>query len=175
MIHPTILDLAGLTPDPGMTGESFNPLLLGPPMPERSEVYAERGWHWGPITRTDGFDLSRSITTEDFHFIYNALPDRSYTSVDMASGNIAWEAIKQAKTSKKLTKQHLRFYFQNPRPVFELYDLRKDPFQLNNLSGASQTVSIETALRQKLDRWMIREGDYLPLPGHVWGIEKKSK
>ena len=174
-LAPTVLDFAELTPDPGMTGKSFKSLLLGQSMSERSEVYAERGWHWGPITRTDGFDLSRSITTADYHYIYNALPDRSYTPVDMGSGNVAWEAVKRAKGSKSLTEQHQRFYFQNPRPVFELYDLKKDPFQLNNLVGASQLESTETALRQKLDRWMIREGDYLPLPSHAWGIEKKSK
>jgi arylsulfatase A-like enzyme len=174
-LAPTLLDVADLPPDPGMTGKSFKPLLIGLSMKERTEVFAERGWHWGPITRTDGFDLSRSITTENYHYIYNALPDRSYTPVDMDSKNVAWEAIKQAKADNSLKKLHQILYFRNPRPVFELYDLEKDPFQTNNLSGDSETESTETALRQKLDRWMIREGDYLPLPSHAWGIEQKSK
>lgn len=174
-LAPTFLDLAGLQPDPGMTGTSFKPLLLGQPMKGRTEVYAERGWHWGPITRTDGFDLSRSITTEKYHYIYNALPNRSYTPVDMDSKNVAWEAIKRKKADNTLTKLHQILYFRNPRPIFELYDLEKDPFQTNNLSGAFETEATETALRQKLDQWMIREGDYLPLPSHAWGIEMKSK
>jgi hypothetical protein len=93
----------------------------------------------------------------------------------MDSKNVAWEAIKQAKADNSLKKLHQILYFRNPRPVFELYDLEKDPFQTNNLSGDSETESTETALRQKLDRWMIREGDYLPLPSHAWGIEQKSK
>ena len=166
-LAPTILDAAELSPAPGMTGMSFLTLMLGQPMDERTEVYAERGWHWGPITRSDGFDLSRSITTERFHFIYNALPDRSYTPVDMASKNIAWTAIKDAEASVSLPEPHHHLYFRNPRPLFELYDLKKDPFQLNNLSGKARLETTEIELREKLDRWMIREGDYLPLPSHA--------
>ncbi|MEC8824715.1 MAG: sulfatase [Verrucomicrobiota bacterium] len=172
-LAPTILDAAELSPAPGMTGMSFLTLMLGQPMDERTEVYAERGWHWGPITRSDGFDLSRSITTERFHFIYNALPDRSYTPVDMASKNIAWTAIKDAEASVSLPEPHHHLYFRNPRPLFELYDLKKDPFQLNNLSGKARLETTEIELREKLDRWMIREGDYLPLPSHARVVLRK--
>ncbi len=172
-LAPTILDAAGLSPAPGMTGLSFQPLLLGQPMDGRNEVYAERGWHWGPITRSDGFDLSRSITSARFHFIYNALPDRSYTPVDMASNNIAWMAINDAEASGSLPAPHRHLYFRNPRPLFELYDLKKDPFQLNNLSGKARLETTEIELREKLDRWMIREGDYLPLPSHARVVSKK--
>ncbi len=172
-LAPTILDAAELSPAPGMTGMSFLTLMLGQPMDERTEVYAERGWHWGPITRSDGFDLSRSITTERFHFIYNALPDRSYTPVDMASKNIAWTAIKDAEASVSLPEPHHHLYFRNPRPLFELYDLKKDPFQLNNLSGKARLETTEIELREKLDRWIIREGDYLPLPSHARVVLRK--
>ena len=172
-LAPTILDAAGLSPAPGMTGMSFLTLMLGQPMDERTEVYSERGWHWGPITRSDGFDLSRSITTERFHFIYNALPDRSYTPVDMASNNIAWMAIKDAEASGSLPEPYHQLYFRNPRPLFELYDLKNDPFQLNNLSGKARLETTEIELREKLDRWMIREGDYLPLPSHARVVWRK--
>ena len=133
-------------------------------------MFAERGWHFGPITRTDGFDLSRSITTQQYHFIYNALPERSYTPVDMADRNIAWDAIKVANESNKLSTLHKRLYFQRPRPIFELYNLEQDPHEMNNLAGQESIKAIEQKLRNELDRWMIREGDYLPLPAHVQKI-----
>lgn len=167
-LAPTILDVANLSSAPSMTGQSFKSILLGEtPVHSRTEVFAERGWHWGPITRTDGFDLSRSVTTEAFHFIYNALPDRSYTPVDMTKSNIAWEAIKK---SAQLSQLHQRLYFQKPRPTFELYELASDPYQVNNLAGQPEFKNTETALRQKLDQWMIREGDYLPLPSHAMRV-----
>ena len=167
-LAPTILRAAGLAPDPGMTGQDFTPLLLGQSFAGRAQVFAERGWHFGPITRTDGFDLSRSVVTPRYNFIYNAIPERSYTPVDMATRNVAWDATKAAHAAGRLRPEHARIYFQNPRPVFELYDLENDPFELNNLAGQASVSAIERDLRERLDRWMVVEGDYVPLPTHAF-------
>ena len=166
-LAPTMLSAAGVPADEGMTGKDFTPLLQGGPFEGRTEIFGERGWHWGPITRTDGFDLSRSVVTKRYNFIYNGIPERSYTPVDMATKNVAWEAIKAAKEKGILSEVHERIYFQNPRPIFELYDLENDPFELNNLAGQESVLAIEEDLRARLDRWMVREGDYLPLPSHA--------
>ena len=167
-LAPTILRAAGLAPDPGMTGRDFTALLWGQPFVGREQVFAERGWHFGPITRTDGFDLSRSVVTARYNFIYNAIPERSYTPVDMATRNVAWDAVKAAHKASRLRPEHARMYFQNPRPVFELYDLENDPFELNNLAGQASVSAIERDLREQLDRWMVSEGDYVPLPTHAF-------
>jgi len=167
-IAPTILSAVGLVADKGMTGRDFKPLLLGLPFTEREQVFGERGWHFGPITRTDGFDLSRSVVTKRYNFIYNAIPERSYTPVDMATKNVAWEAMQVAHKDGRLSAEQNRIYFQNPRPIFELYDLENDPFQLNNLAGQDSVSAIEQDLRERLDRWMVREGDYVPLPTHAF-------
>lgn len=165
-LAPTILAAAGLDVPQEMKGVGFLDELLGRPFKGREQVFAERGYHAGPLTRTDGLDLARSVTTKRYHFIYNALPDRVYTPVDMVK-DPAWTAIVAAHRDGRLSELHDRLYFQNPRPVFQLYDLERDPWQLTNLFGTADMKATETALRQALDRWMIREGDYLPLPSHV--------
>jgi N-sulfoglucosamine sulfohydrolase len=167
-LAPTMLKAAGVAIDAGMTGRDFLALLQGQPFAERTEIFGERGWHFGPITRTDGFDLSRSVVSKRYNFIYNAIPERSYTPVDMATKNIAWDAMKVAHEAGGLTALHERLYFQNPRPIFELYDLENDPFELTNLAGQPAMKAIEQTLRERLDRWMVREGDYLPLPTHAF-------
>jgi hypothetical protein len=149
-----------------MTGVSFLRQLLGGQAEGRQYVFSERGWHWGPITRTDGLDLSRSITTKRYRYIYNALPNRSYTPVDM-SGKDAWKAIQSAHAAGRLSPLHERLFFQNPRPIVELYDLRNDPSELNNLAGKKSVAEIERTLIEQLESWMIREHDYLPLPTHA--------
>ena len=163
----TILEAAGLDAADGMTGISFLPGLLGKPQKGRQHVFCERGWHPGPIDRTNGLDLSRSITSARYHFIYNAIPERIYGPVDMTKGNIAWEAVKSARAKGSLSGMHERMYFETPRPVFELYDLERDPLQLENLSGRESLATIEEELRTRLDEWMVRENDFLPLPTHV--------
>ncbi len=165
-LGPTILAACGMKPLEEMTGISCLPQLLGEKTTGQQYVFAERGWHWGPITRTDGLDLSRSVTSERYRYIYNALPNRSYTPVDM-SGKDAWKAIQAAHAAKQLSPLHERLYFANPRPVVELYDMRDDPLELNNLTGKKRVAEIERSLREELESWMIREHDFLPLPTHA--------
>jgi len=45
------------------------------------------------------------------------------------------------------------------RPEVELYDVRKDPFELKNLAGGPAYKQIETKLRQQLESWMKQQGD----------------
>jgi len=165
-LAPTFLAAAGADAPREMTGRDFLPELLGRPFEGCSYVFAERGWHWGPITRADGLDLSRSVTTERYHYIYNALPERAYEPVDM-TGNPAWTAIKTAHEAGSLSPLHRRLYFQKPRPIIELYDLQNDPFQMHNLVKDKQHRETERKLRVELEKWMVRDSDYLPLPSHV--------
>jgi N-sulfoglucosamine sulfohydrolase len=165
-LGPTILAACGMRQTKEMTGISFLRHLLGKKAEDRRYVFAERGWHWGPITRTDGLDLSRSITSKRYRFIYNALPNRSYTPVDMPNKN-AWKAVQAAHAAGKLSPLHQRLYFANPRPVVEFYDLRNDPLELNNLAGKKSVADMERTLREELESWMIREHDFLPLPTHA--------
>lgn len=165
-LAPTFLAAVGVRPPKEMSGHDFLTVLWGRGSGSRTHVFAERGWHWGPITRTDGLDLSRSALSKRYRFIYNALPRRSYTPVDMP-GKPAWSAIQAANRNGSLSPLHSRFYFQKPRPIVELYDLKKDPHELNNLAGHPELKRIETVLREQLEAWMIREHDYLPLPAHA--------
>lgn len=165
-LSATILAAAGLETPAEMRSVNFLPELLGNPFVGREYIFAERGWHFGPITRTDGLDFSRSVTTDRYLLIYNALPGRSYTPVDMPE-NEAWLQVQAAHAVGKLSPLLDRLYFQNPRPIMELYDMVNDPFCLNNLSGDSALLDTETKLREELEKWMVREHDFLPLPIHA--------
>jgi len=172
-LGPTILEACGMKPTEGMTGISFFRDLVGEETSQRRYVFAERGWHFGPITRTDGLDFSRSITSVRYRYIYNALPDRGYTPVDMANKD-AWKAIQQAHAAGQLSPLHQRLYFEKPRPMTELYDLKNDPLELCNLAGNMSTREIEDTLRKTLEAWMIHESDFLPLPTHALETTRKK-
>lgn len=159
----TFLEAAGLSVPREMTGVSFLPALQGRPFTGREYVFTERGWHWGPITRTDGLDLSRAITSQRYRLIFNLLPDRAYTPVDMVREK-AWHAIVRAGAEGKLSDLHDRLLLRVPRPTLELFDLQADPYELKNLAGDPAMKEIETRLRNELARWMVRDGDFLPIP-----------
>jgi len=163
-LGPTMIAAAGLPVPAAMTGMSFLPVLKGQSFASRDYVYTERGWHWGPITRTDGLDLSRAIVGKRYKLIYNALPDRPYVPVDMCREEI-WRQLVFAHEGGRLSELHERLIFPTPRrPIFELFDLEKDPYELTNLAGRKEMADIETKLKIELARWMVREGDFLPIP-----------
>ena len=173
-LAPTLLQAAGVSVPEEMDGVSFLPELLGRSMEGRDYVYAERGWHWGPITRTDGLDFARSVISHRYRLIYNVLPDRSYTPVDMP-GSEAWISIHAARAGGKLSELHERLYFQNPRPIVELYDLEKDPYELGNLAENQAYAEIVDQLQKRLEAWMISQHDYLPLPSHALQNQKDRR
>lgn len=163
-LAPTLLEAVGLSAPKSMTGVSFLPALKGQSFADREYVYTERGWHWGPLTRTDGFDLSRAIISKRYKLIYNVLPDRPYVPVDMVRDEV-WRELVNANAANKLSPLHQRLIFPQPRrPIFELFDLENDPFEMTNLADRKETEAMQMKLRIALARWMVREGDYLPMP-----------
>jgi N-sulfoglucosamine sulfohydrolase len=55
--------------------------------------------------------------------------------------------------------------------VYELFDLERDPSELNNLSGTPAVAAIERELRLALMEKMITDFDYLPLPAILAAAE----
>jgi N-sulfoglucosamine sulfohydrolase len=66
--------------------------------------------------------------------------------------------------SGKLDPKFQKLLFSPTRPMFELFDLTKDPLELENLAGKPGHQAIEHDLRLRLTEWMLLQNDYLPLP-----------
>ncbi|MCX8037349.1 MAG: sulfatase [Candidatus Sumerlaeia bacterium] len=163
-LMPTFLEAAGVPVPNSVTGRSFLNLLLGKPHKGRDYVFTERGAHGqGLPNNSAAFDLGRALTTQTHRFIYNALWQIPFSPVDFG-GQPFWKELQQMHAEGKLAPEFSRLYFSPTRPMFELYDLRNDPFEMNNLAGRPEVREIEARLRNALIEWMILERDYLPLP-----------
>ncbi|MGH9661421.1 MAG: sulfatase family protein, partial [Bryobacteraceae bacterium] len=129
-IAPTLLDAAGLKPDRHMTGSSFLPLLRGQRFEARRYVFSFRGQHgsgtFDENTRSSGFDLSRSVRSKRLKLIYNCTPYQIYAPVDSA-GDPGGREMQAAHRAGTLPPAIDRAYFTHPRPIFELFDLDRDP------------------------------------------------
>lgn len=187
----TFLDAAGQQPDPRMTGVSLVSRLRGQGGSGPDYVFTERGWHPGGLNVSEGLDYARAITGQRYKLIYNAQPGQPYSPVDQGGRFIvrdpkeaagrdadplparartdeeralgAWRAVVRAHEAGTLSPLIDRIYFVRPRPIFELYDLQTDPYELNNLAGRPEYGPIELKLRKELDKWMVVSGDFLPL------------
>jgi hypothetical protein len=108
-------------------------------------------------------DYSRCVRSAHYKLIYNVTPHQRYAPVDSA-GDPSWKDIVKAHEEKSLATEFEELWFTSPRPVYELYDLKVDPNELHNLYGQKGLEEVTLELKTVLQRKMILDFDYLPLP-----------
>lgn len=181
-LAPTLLEAASLPVPESMTGHSLLPWLRsgasGLMDSGHNEVFIGRERHVD-TAREDRLPYpQRAIRTQDYLYIINFKPDRwplgnpyhldgevdlnqvesntRYTLADEDAGPAkAW--LVSQRQSPEWRAMFERSY--GKRPYAELYDLRKDPYQMNNLAVAEAYQSIRQSLHQRLMDELTSTGD----------------
>jgi arylsulfatase A-like enzyme len=165
-LAPTLLEAAGLSSPAGMTGRSLMPLLAGQHQPGRNAVFLERERH-ANVRRGDLSYPARAIRTKDFLYIRNLRADRwpagdpeMYFAVG-PFGDIDGGPSKDVLLERPSDPYTGRYFAlaTAKRPVEELYDLRKDPGQIENVAMRPELARARKELRAALDKWMRDTGD----------------
>ena len=166
-LAPTFLEAAGLKPPPEMTGLSLVGLLSGSEQSgKRTAVFVERERH-ANVRRGDLGYPARAIRTADYLYIRNFRPDRwpagdpeLYFAVGPfgdCDGSPTKDWILSHMSEPDIARVfHLGF---EKRPAEELYDLKKDPYQMTNVAGRPEYAEAQKRMRGELDRWMRETGD----------------
>lgn len=166
-LAPTFLELAGLPVQPEMTGRSFADLILNhPEAVRRDAVFLERERH-ANVRRGDLSYPIRGIRTRDFLYLWNLRPERwpagdpvLYYAVG-PYGDIDGSPLKDLLVNGADRPELARYraLALEPRPAEELYDLRRDPRQLNNVAGQAEYAGPRRELRERVERWMRETAD----------------
>ena len=166
-LAPTFLEAAGLKPLPEMTGRSFVGLLTGAEQSgARQSIFLERERHANVRKGNLSYPV-RAIRTKEFLYVRNLRPER-WPGGDPEM----WKAVGpfgdcDASPSKDFILSHrnekeMAKFFEMAfaiRPAEELYDLSKDPHQLNNVAAQPQYAEAMKKLRAQLDHWMEETKD----------------
>lgn len=165
-LAPTFLEAAGLQRTAGMTGESLMALLEGKRGTGRDRVFLERERH-ANVRKGDLSYPVRAVRTRDFLYIRNLRPDRwpagdpeQHVAVG-PFGDIDGGPTKSLLLDRR-TDAVIGTFFElatAKRPAEELYDLRRDPWQVVNVANDARFGRIKGELRSALDRWMRETGD----------------
>jgi uncharacterized sulfatase len=169
-LAPTFLEAAGLKSIPEMTARSFLGILIsgksGRIDPKRDHVLTGKERHVpGQEEGAGGYPM-RAIRTHDFLYIHNFKPDRwpsgypaGYAEpieIDISKPHDT--KFGYADTDASPTKSYMLKHRDDPkvarffelafakRPAEELYDLRKDPAQLNNVAAAPEYAKVKKEL-----------------------------
>ena len=157
-IIPTLIDLAGGDVPEDIDGKSFADILLGEVKSHRDKIFTT---HTG-----DGamniFPI-RSVRIGRYKYIHNLRPDAYHTNHSdrhrKDGAGAFWDSWdKAAKTDPRAAAIIKRYY---TRPKHELFDLEKDPLELNNLADSPQYRSKLQQLQTELAAWTTAQGDKL--------------
>ncbi len=171
---PTFLEAAGIEVPQTMTGKSLTPLFeeaaSGRIDSSRNHTVFGLERHF-PGSRPDGAGYPmRGIRTADYLYIRNLTPGANPVGnhpgpVWPEDDPVGGYGDTDGCPSKTFLFEHREEFPElfakafGLRPGEELYDVQKDPFNLNNLAGDPAYAEVKAQLSQKLDAHLSATGD----------------
>ena len=163
-VLPTLLELSGHDSVGNLDGKSMLPLWKQQQRQLHEEVYAAytnlgvEGGNEYPI---------RSIIQGEKKLLVNLRHQNllALESMEVRDDRAVIDPLavldSWRNSKNQATKERAKAYKQ--RPLFELYDLVNDPYELHNLAneGSPQNQQHLAALYRKLAEWMRTQGDHL--------------
>lgn len=163
---PTCIDAAGGSLPEDIDGQSFVSVLTGKTKARRKVVFGTHTGNENGGPGTANHCPARTIRTPSHRYVLNLSPDTTFTThiTGCKSGPHYlphWDSwVEKAKTDPRAKAIVQRYQH---RPKEELYDLRKDPFEMKNLADVPEEADLLKALRRDLAEWCTAQGDKLAL------------
>ena len=183
-LAPTFLDFAGIQVPEEMTANSLSNLLLsnrsGQVEPARDHVFSARERH-AYVRRNGGGFGGRSIRTNNFLYIRNYEPENWPAGDPPLFGDVDAHMLHYPSPTKIFileNRDEAQFenYFRlafDLRPKEEFYDVKKDPFQMNNVADNDEYADDINVLRKQLDNYLIETKDPRVVGGEMKWIGAK--
>lgn len=149
-VAPTILDWAGLQPS-AMPGRSFLTALEEENPKGWDAVYGSHVFH--EVTM---YYPMRTIRTRQYRYLLNLAHQLPFPFASDLYHSATWQGILHSG-AKTLGQRSLASFINRPRE--ELYDLEKDPNELNNVAGDPGYARVLEELRSRVKQWQERTHD----------------
>jgi arylsulfatase A-like enzyme len=183
-LAPTFLELAGLDVPEEMTAISLKGILSsdksGIVEGQRDFITSARERHAYVRSGGDGYG-GRCIRTQDFLYIRNYDHERWPGGDPPLFGDVDAHMLHYACPTKifilknryaEQYKEYFKLAFDK-RPFEELYDLKLDPYQLNNVSNVESYAATKQSLSDQLDDYLIETKDPRLVGGEMKWIGAK--
>ena len=143
-ICATVLEAAGATTPFPLHGKS----LFSDEVKERKYVFAARD------KMDETHDSMRAVRTKHHKLILNLMPERPWLQYNRYKEG-AYPMLAQMNVMNmkgELTPAQARF-FAPSKPPIELFDLRRDPHEINNVAEDPDYAKVKNRLLNKLNHW----------------------
>jgi arylsulfatase A-like enzyme len=157
-VTPTFIDIAGGQQPDGLDGKSFLNVLLGKTGTFRETICATH-------TRDGNMNVfpQRCVRDSRYKYVLNLKPENLWTTHWTKVPGIpqshkeVWDTwVQKARTDPETARlvdtiEH--------HPAEELYDLKADPYEMNNIAGKPEAASVLQKMRRQLNDWMVSQND----------------
>lgn len=152
---PSILSLAGIPVPSYMQGQAF----LGPQKSNTPRKYVFAG-----RDRMDTeYDRVRMVKDRRYRYIYNYMPQKKYyQDIEFRLSIPLMKEIIQWRDEKKLNVVQASWF--KTKPIEELFDVEKDPYELNNLVHDPLYADKLKEMRAAFQEWTKSVGDMASTP-----------
>jgi len=155
---PTLIDLAGGQVPADIDGKSFADVLLGKKNDHRDMIFTT---HTGD-TKYNIYPM-RGVRVGNFKYIHNLCPDAYHSNhsdlLRRDGAGAFWDSWDAAAKVDPRAAATIKAY--QTRPEFQLFDLDKDPLELNNLAYNPEYRDKLESLKSILAEWTTAQGDDL--------------
>lgn len=143
-ICATVLEVAGAKSAVPLHGMS----LFSPALKQRPYIFAARD------KMDETHDAMRAIRSRDFKLILNLMPERAYCQYNRYK-EASYPVLAEMNVLNLLGKLNAAqaAFFAPTKPAIELFDLRKDPHEVNNVADDPQYAPTKKQLLAELDNW----------------------
>jgi hypothetical protein len=152
---PTMLSLAGVKIPEHIQGQAF---LGGQKAKPREYIYAARD------RMDEAYDLIRAVRDKRYKYIRNYM---WYVTrgqdIDYMNQMPTMREMRRLNAEGKL-KGPQKQYFEETKPVEELYDTRTDPHEVKNLAGDPEYKSVLERMRKAHAEWVTETSDIGLIP-----------
>jgi len=165
-LAPTFLEAAGVRVPRMMTGKSLLPIFQKRASADRPAAFIAMERHDGCREGGKGYPM-RAMRTDDYLYIINFEPGR-WPAGDPDKENCAryipFGEVDPAPTKAFMmeSRERYRKLYElafGKRPAVELYDIAKDPGQMNNVASDPRYASIRKQLDKQLREHLFKTDD----------------
>ena len=154
-LAPTVLSIAGVKPPEWMQGYAF----AGPHQSEpQTFLYGERG------RMDERMDLVRSITDGRYVYLRNYYPHVSQAQRVSYQFETPTTSVWHNQFLRGQTNDAQSIFWRTPKAVEELYDLKSDRDEVNNLANSKDHQAILQTMREAQAKHLLRTKDICFLP-----------
>lgn len=148
-ILPTFIEVAGGKVPDVIDGKSMVSVLQG-----KTKTHHKYAYHvHNNVPEGPAYPI-RSISDGKYRLIWNLTPEATYVEkhIEKAEWYLSWKEQDSEHAHAMLNRY-------KHRPQYELYDITKDPYELNNLADNKKYSRKKAELITELEKWMKQQND----------------